>query len=163
MEVRWWCRAPAGDGEGANVFVRAGEVGGDAESRGEAASREEGGEELVVAVGGFNKDLSTVRAGGFAFEVSDGGGSGGGVDGEVAVELELLAVEAACHEGEEDGTRADEGADDGAGLVGDAGEELAGVGDAGAAGFGEDTDGLAGGLPSSGKLINISWVLAAVR
>jgi len=134
--------APFSDGEGANVFVGAGEVCGDGQASGGAAGGEEGSEELVVTIWGFDKELSTVRAGGFGFEVSDGCGSGGAFDGEVAVEFELLAVEAASHEGEEDGTGADEGADGGAVLVGEGDEELAGVGDAGAAGFGEDTDGL---------------------
>ena len=130
-----------GDGEGSDVFARSGEVGGDGQAGGGAAGGEEGGEELVVAVWGFDKELSTAVAGAVGFEVSDGGGSAAGVVGEVAVEFELLAVEAAGHEGEEDGAWADEGADGGAGLVGDGGEELAGVGDAGAAGFTDETDG----------------------
>ena len=135
MEIGRWRFAPFSDGEGANVFVRAGKVGGDRQAGGGAAGGEEGCEELVIAVGGFDKELGTVLAGGFAFEVSDGGGSAGGVDGEIAVEFELLAVEAAGHERKKDGAGADEGADGGAGLVGDSGEELSGVGDAGAAGF----------------------------
>jgi hypothetical protein len=141
VEVGRRRRAPAGDREGANIFPGAGEVGGNAETGGGAAGGEEGGEKLVVAIWSFDKELSTVGASGFAFEVSDGGGSGGAFDGEVAVELELLAVEAAGHEGEEDGAGADEGADGGAGLVGDGGEELAGVGDAGAACFADQSDG----------------------
>jgi hypothetical protein len=135
------CFAPAGDGEGADVFSWAGEVRGDGEPGGGAAGGEEGGEELVVPVWGFDKELGAVVACAVGFEGSDGSRAAGGVDGEVAVELELLAVEAAGHKSEEDGTWADEWADGGAGFVGDGGEELAGVGDAGAAGFGEDADG----------------------
>ena len=134
------CFAPAGDGEGADIFIGAGEVGGDGQAGGGTAGREEGGEELVISVGGFDKELGAVLTRAVGFEVPDGGGSAGGIDGEIAVEFELLAVKAAGHEGEEDGAGADEGADGGAGLVGDGGEELTGIGDAGAACFADQSD-----------------------
>ena len=95
---------------------------------------------MVVPVGGFDKELGTPQTVGFGFEISDRGDPAGGVNGKVAVEFELLAVEAAGHEGEEDGAGADEWADGGASLLRDGGEELAGVGDAGAAGFANQSD-----------------------
>ena len=132
--------APFGNGEGANVFVGAGEVGGDAEAGGGFAGGEDGGEHLVIAIGRFDEYFGAVEALGIRFEVLEGLGAGGIVDGQIAGEPKLLAVETAGHEGEEDGAGADQGFDDGTGFVGGFGEKLTGVCNAGATRFAEDTD-----------------------
>lgn len=123
-----------------DVFRGACKVDGDAETGSGATGRKEGGEELVVTVGRLDKELGAAKARGFGFEIPDSPGSRRVVDREIPIELKLLPVQAAGHEGQKNGARADEGANGRAGFVGDRGEELAGVGDAGATGFGKDAD-----------------------
>ena len=53
---------PLRDGEGADVLGWAGEVGSDAEAGRGAAGGEDGGEQLIVTIGGFDEYFCTVVA-----------------------------------------------------------------------------------------------------
>jgi hypothetical protein len=134
---------PLCDSKGADIFSGAGEVGGDAEAGGGAAGRQHGFEQLVIPIRGFDKELGTVEARGFSLQIFERCGTAGIINGQVAGKAELLAVQTAGHEREQDGTGPDEGTHDGAGLMGDGGQQLTGIGDAGAACLADETDGLA--------------------
>ncbi len=115
MQIGEWCEpAPGRDRERADVFGGAGEVGGDAETGGGAAGLEDGGEKLVIAIRRLDKELGTMQALGFAFEIFECFGAARVVDGEIADKTKLLAVETAAHQGEQDRAGSYEGADGGA-------------------------------------------------
>ena len=86
------------------------------------------------------KSCSLLFFGGCGFQVFDGFGSFMWFYGQVANELEMLAIHAGGHQCEEHGIGAYHGNNGGAYLVGSADNEVAGIGNGGASGFADDAD-----------------------
>lgn len=138
---------PLGESACAHFFAGAGELGGDAQ----AGLGTAGGDYLlqkpVVAERGFYEELGLVLGIGPGFELAQGAGTLGGVDGEITVESETLPVESGSHQAEQDGRRPHKGDDAQPLLLGEGYDVGSRVGHGGATGFGEQ----AHGLPLFGK------------
>ena len=98
------------------------------------------GKEFVVAVRGFDEYLGLAVAIDSRLDGFKAGGEFVGIDGWIAVEGEVLSVEAGGHECEDDAAGAYEGQDFDALTVSHGSDDAAGVSNAGYAGFAHEAN-----------------------
>ena len=125
---------------GADVLGGQGEVAGHADARGGLHPFGQECQQFVVAVGGFDEDLCLVVAVDTGFDGFELLEEFVLVDGGIAVEGEVLPVEARGHERQEDAGGAHERHDFDVFAVGHLGDKVAGVGHTGQPGFAHEAD-----------------------
>lgn len=143
MQIRYLLLPPVPHGKGSHILGGQRQVGGDAEEhiRGEYVDGRF--DEAHIAVGRLDEDLRLLVFEHPLFQKFQFPVQLGAAGRQVAVEAEVLPVEARSHQGEQDGRRAHQRHDLDAPLVRGLHHKGAGVGHAGAAGFGEQADVLA--------------------
>lgn len=123
-------------------IVRVGDVAGHAEGSVGMERVGEQCEEFRVAVWSLDKNMRHVVSGAVGFQAFNGGHACLGVDWEIAVESETLAVEAGSHQGKENAGGADERHDLEAFALSDVDDGGARVGDSGTSGLAHNPYGL---------------------
>ena len=95
------CLLPVVDRSGRNVFSRQGEIRRNAEDCASPTGKQDGFQQLLVSVRGFNEDLGLLASDRVLFQLNQLSGASVGLHWQVTVEYEALTIQPRGHQCEQ--------------------------------------------------------------